>query len=87
MQVGDAWMPNYDPEGQLIERANELRARAERPIETWVMGAPADPRVIEQFAKAGFKKLLHWLPSVPLAGLMPELEAWETAIGDFQGNI
>jgi len=87
LAFGDAWMPNYDPDGGLIERANDLRARAERPVEAMLMGAPADPRVIEQFANAGFTRLLHWLPSVPLAGILPELEAWETAIGDFQGNI
>ncbi len=62
LAFGDAWMPNYTPEG-LLERAEELTGRAERRIELMVMGVPADPRALEPFSDAGFRRALHWLPS------------------------
>ena len=41
-RFGDAWLPNYAGE-DLLDRARELWARAERPIDVMVMGVPAEP--------------------------------------------
>jgi len=46
LAFGDAWMPNFGP-SDIIERAGQLRARADRPISLQVMGVPADPAVFE----------------------------------------
>ncbi|HEV2260421.1 MAG TPA: LLM class F420-dependent oxidoreductase, partial [Streptosporangiaceae bacterium] len=62
LAFGDAWMPNYAPEG-ILERAAELRARADRPVSLQVMGIPADPKVFEAYTAAGFDRVVHWLPS------------------------
>jgi probable F420-dependent oxidoreductase len=81
---GDVWMPNYrefDP-----ERVAELRARADRPIEVQIMGAPADPKVLEGLAELGVTRVLTWLPSTPRGPIEAALEKWEAAIADLHGR-
>ena len=85
LAFGDAWMPNYAPEG-ILERAAELRARADRPVSLQVMGVPADPAVLEAYAAAGFDRALHWLPSAPRGPVERELDAFETAIVKYTGG-
>jgi probable F420-dependent oxidoreductase len=84
LAFGDAWMPNYAPEG-ILERAAELRARADRPVSLQVMGVPADPKVLEAYAAAGFDRALHWLPSAPRGPVERELDAFEKAIAEYTG--
>jgi hypothetical protein len=64
LAFGDAWFPNHAPDG-ILERAAELRSRADRPVDLMVMGVPADARALETYANAGFRRALHWLPSAP----------------------
>ena len=85
LAFGDAWMPNYAPEG-ILERAAELRARADRPVSLQVMGVPADPKVLEAYAAAGFDRALHWLPSAPRGPVERELDAFEKAIAEYTGD-
>jgi probable F420-dependent oxidoreductase len=85
LAFGDGWMPNYAPEG-ILERATELRGRADRPIELSVMGIPADPKVIEAYADAGFRRALHWLPSVPIGPIERALDAFENAVAEVNGG-
>jgi len=85
LAFGDAWFPNYRPEG-ILDRAKELRARAERPVALMVMGIPAEPRVIEAYAQAGFARAVHWLPSAPLGPVEREFDAFEAAVAEFTGS-
>jgi probable F420-dependent oxidoreductase len=85
MAFGDAWMPNYAPEG-ILDRAAELRDRADRPIDLMVMGVPADPRVLEQFANAGFRRALHWLPSAGLGPVERACDRFEAAVAELHGE-
>lgn len=85
LAFGDAWMPNYG-HGEVLERLDDLRARAQRPIEFQVMGVPADPHVLERLEQVGCTRALYWLPSAPLSALLPELERFEQAIAQFTGN-
>lgn len=85
LAFGDAWFPNY-ARGGVLERCAELRARAERPIDLMVMGVPADPRVLEQFEQAGFRRAVHWLPSAGRGPVERALERFETAVADFHGQ-
>jgi len=85
LAFGDAWMPNYAPEG-IIERADALRARADRRVELMVMGVPADARVLERFERAGFRRALHWLPSAPRARVDAALDRYESAIAELHGE-
>jgi probable F420-dependent oxidoreductase len=85
LAYGDAWIPNYQPDG-ILQRAAELRARAERPISLQVMGMPADPREIEAYESAGFDRVVHWLPAAGLGPVDRELDAWESAIAEFTGG-
>ena len=82
---GDGWIPNYAPEG-ILDRAAQLRARAQRPISLQVMGMPADPKAIEAYAGAGFDRVVHWLPSAGRGPVERELDAWESAITEFTGG-
>jgi probable F420-dependent oxidoreductase len=85
LAFGDAWFPNYAPEG-ILDRAKELRARADRPVALMAMGIPADPGVIEAYAEAGFSRAVHWLPSAPRGPVEREFDAFETAVAEFTGS-
>jgi probable F420-dependent oxidoreductase len=84
LSFGDAWMPNY---GEFQpERVAELRARADRPIEVQIMGAPADPKVLEDLENLGVTRVLKWLPSTGRAPIESVLERWESAIAQLYGT-
>jgi probable F420-dependent oxidoreductase len=85
LAFGDAWMPNYAPDG-ILDRAAELRGRAERDISLQVMGIPADPKAIAAYAAAGFSRAVHWLPSAGRGTAERALDAWESAIAEFTGE-
>jgi probable F420-dependent oxidoreductase len=87
LSFGDAWFPNYAGDGtSVLARAKELRARADRPVDLMVMGIPADPKALERFAEAGFRRAVHWLPSAPAAPLERALDHFETAVADLNGQ-
>ncbi len=85
MHFGDAWMPNYTGE-DLLARARELWARADRRIEVVVMGAPAKPEVLEELEKAGVRRVVRWIPSAALGPLEAALERWEGVIAELHGE-
>jgi probable F420-dependent oxidoreductase len=85
LAFGDAWFPNYREEG-ILDRAAELRARAERTIELMVMGIPADPRVLERFESAGFRRAVHWLPSAGIGQVERALDDFAAAVAELHGE-
>ncbi len=85
LAFGDAWFPNYAPEG-IIERAVALRERAERPVDLMVMGIPADPKALEQYAEAGFRRAVHWLPSAARGPVERAMDTFESAVAEFRGR-
>ena len=85
LSFGDAWLPNNTGE-DLLARARELWARADRPIEVIVMGAPAKAAVLDEFAKAGVRRVVRWIPSATLGPVERALERWEDAIAELNGE-
>ncbi|HTC73514.1 MAG TPA: TIGR03619 family F420-dependent LLM class oxidoreductase, partial [Solirubrobacteraceae bacterium] len=85
LRFGDAWLPNNTGE-DLLARARELWSRAERPIEVMVMGAPAKPKVLDEFEQAGVRRVVRWIPSAGLAPVERALERWEDAIAELHGE-
>ena len=85
LDFGDVWFPNYGPP-DLLDRVEELRARADRPIPVEAMGAPADPAALESLQQAGFRRALHWIPSGNRAVVEAALERWESAIAELNGE-
>jgi hypothetical protein len=85
LAFGDGWFPNHAPEG-ILERAAELRAKADRPIALHVMGVPADPGVLAAYANAGFTRAVHWLPSAGAGPVERALDKFDAAIADFTGE-
>lgn len=85
MRFGDAWLPNYTGE-DLLARARELWARADRRIEVVVMGVPAKPEVLEQLEKAGVRRVVRWIPSAGLGPLESALERWEGVVAELHGE-
>jgi probable F420-dependent oxidoreductase len=85
LAFGNAWIPNYAPSG-ILQRAAELRARADRPVSLQVMGIPADPKEIEAYASAGFDRAVHWLPAAGRSVVERALDAYESAIAEFTGE-
>jgi probable F420-dependent oxidoreductase len=87
LAFGDAWLPNYvRGADDLIERWQELRGRAERPIDLIVIGVPAKPDVLEQLEEAGCRRVVRWIPSASRAGVEQALEQWGSAIAEFTGE-
>ena len=83
-QFGDGWLPMFGRGADdVLEPTRELR---EQGVDVHMMGAPADAGVLEQFAKAGCRRALHWLPSRALPGVERGLERWETAIAELTGE-
>jgi hypothetical protein len=85
LAFGDAWFPNHD-RGDVLDRAAELRARADRPVGLMVMGVPADAEVLERYAAAGFERTVHWLPSAPRGPVERALDRYEAAVAEFNGE-
>lgn len=85
LTFGDGWLPNYGGDATL-KRVDELRARAERPVEVQMLSVPADPAVLERLSEAGVRRALHWLPSGPRGPVERALEQWENAIVEFTGG-
>jgi probable F420-dependent oxidoreductase len=86
LAFGDAWFPNYRGRAEILERVDELRARAERPIEVDMLGMPPDAAAIERVRAVGARRAVHWLPTGPRSTVERALEAWESAIGEFIGG-
>ena len=85
LAFGDAWFPNHAPSG-ILDRAAELRSRADRPVGLMVMGVPADAKVLEAYAEAGFQRAVHWLPSAPRGPVERALDRYEAAIAELNGE-
>ena len=85
LAYGDAWFPNYARDNAM-DRAAELRQRADRPIDLMFMGVPADPAVFERAAQLGARRVVHWIPSGGMGLIDDALDRWETAISDFTGE-
>jgi alkanesulfonate monooxygenase SsuD/methylene tetrahydromethanopterin reductase-like flavin-dependent oxidoreductase (luciferase family) len=85
LAFGDAWFPNVGPE-DLLERVQELRSRTDRPIDVMAMGVPADARRLEPLLEAGFRRVVHWIPSGNRAVVEAALARWESAIAELNGE-
>jgi probable F420-dependent oxidoreductase len=86
LAFGDAWFPNYRGDPRIFDRIDELRARADRPIEVHMLGMAPDPKAIERVHDAGVRRAAHWLPSGSRGHVERALERWEAAIADFNGE-
>jgi probable F420-dependent oxidoreductase len=86
LAFGDAWCPNYSPAPGFMDRIEELRARAGRPVEVDLFSAPADAQTLEAFRAAGVRRAIHWLPSGGRSHVERDLERWEAAIAEYNGE-
>jgi probable F420-dependent oxidoreductase len=85
LRVGDAWLPIYGV-GDLLRRAGELWARADRPIEVHVWGVPAEARVLDELERAGVRRALYQLPSTGRGPLERALDRFEAAVAELRGE-
>ncbi|MBS1842776.1 MAG: LLM class F420-dependent oxidoreductase [Actinobacteria bacterium] len=82
----DGWYPEYVGDDSIFARIDELRHRADRPMLVHLgMNAP-DPRVIETARGRGVDRIVVELPAGPLGAVEPELERWEAAISEVNGE-
>jgi probable F420-dependent oxidoreductase len=86
LAFGDAWFPHFRGDAATFDRIEELRARAERPIEVHMIGMPADPQAIQRAHDAGVRRAVRWLPSGGRSHVERALEGWEAAIAEFNGE-
>ena len=85
LRFGEGWMPNNTGE-ELLPRIRELRARAERPMQVIIMGAPAKPERLEEFEREGIDRVVRWIPSTARGPAERALERWEDAVAELQGR-
>jgi hypothetical protein len=85
LAFGDGWMPNH-ARNHILDRARELTERADRSIDLMVIGVPADPRVIAEYEQAGFRRVIHWLPSAGRGPVEAALEKFERAVAEAHGE-
>jgi hypothetical protein len=50
-----------------------------------VMGIPADAKVLQEYAAAGFQRAVHWLPSAPRGPVERAMDRFEAAVAEFHG--
>jgi probable F420-dependent oxidoreductase len=85
LAFGDTWFPNFTGD-EMFDRIEELRARADRPIEIQFLDTPVDPALFERLANIGVRRANRWLPSGPRSAVEQALERWEDAIRQFNGE-
>lgn len=85
LAFGDVWFPNYGG-AEMIKRAAELKARADRPVEFQVSTSPTNAKDLEALAQAGCTRVCHTLPSANRAAVEAALEPWERVIAEFTGE-
>lgn len=85
LAFGDAWYPNYGPP-DLLKRAQELRALADRPVEVHVADAPVDPRALETLERAGVRRAVHWVPAATRGPVERVLDRFEAAVAEWHGE-
>jgi len=87
LAFGDAWMPNYlGPSDDVITRGRELLARADRPIDLMLMNAQPKPSMLARFEKAGYRRVLFFVPSAGRGPVERALDQIETAIAELHGE-
>ena len=87
LAFGDAWFPNYARGGDdIVERADQLWARAERSIDLIVIGVPAEAAVLDRLQGGGCRRVVHWISSGGRPLVEQALERWERAIAEFTGE-
>jgi len=62
------------------------RRRAGSPVGLMVMRVPAEAKVLEAYAAAGFQRAVHWLPSAPRGPVERALDLYEAAVAEFNGE-
>jgi alkanesulfonate monooxygenase SsuD/methylene tetrahydromethanopterin reductase-like flavin-dependent oxidoreductase (luciferase family) len=82
LAFGDVWFPNW-ARGSVLDRIPQLR---ERDVTVYVMGAPADPGVLEQLREAGVERAVHWVPSAGRSRIERALEQFEAAVAELNGE-
>jgi probable F420-dependent oxidoreductase len=85
LAFGDGWLPVYTGD-DIYPRLAELQAKAERPLEVDVLGAPSDARVLERLRDAGVRRVMYWLPTASSGQVEAAIEPWEAAILELNGG-
>ena len=85
LAFGDAWFPNYAGP-QTLERAAELRARADRAVDFQVFSIAAGPKDLEALAEAGCTRVCQWVPSGNRSTVAAALAEWAHVIALFTGE-
>jgi probable F420-dependent oxidoreductase len=88
LRFGDVWFPNWS-RGQVLERVPELRERAAeagRDIPVFIMSAPSDAGELERMREAGVRRVVHWVPSAGRSVIERDLERFEAAVADLNGE-
>ena len=88
LAYGDGWFPTYTAaeDALLAERGAELRQTAGRSIDLKIIGLPGEPKLFEQFDRAGFSRIVMWLPSAHRSVVEAKLDEYDLAIADFNGE-
>ena len=81
-------VPELRRAASVLERIPELRERAagRRAIPVYIMSAPADARELERMRDAGVQRVVHWVPSAGRSVIERDLERFEAAVAELNGE-
>jgi probable F420-dependent oxidoreductase len=88
IDYGDAWLPipmrSETPLSEQVKRLNEMAEEAGRGhIPVTVYGTVPREEVIGHYADIGIDRCMFWLPPVPEAEAMPQLDRYAEMAGSF----
>ena len=88
IEYGDGWMPiptrSETPLSERVRRLNEMAEEAGRGrIPVTVYGTLAREEIIAHYADIGIERCIFWLPPVPEAEAIPQLDRYAEMMGSF----
>ena len=88
IDYGDAWLPipmrSETPLSEQVKRLNDMAEEAGRGrIPVTVYGTLPREEVIGHYADIGIDRCMFWLPPVPEAEAMPQLDRYAELAGSF----
>lgn len=91
IDFGDAWMPagRIDPDG-ILRRIPELRRRAaeagKESLPVYLVAAPDDAATLERWRDAGVTRAIRMVPSAHRGRVEADLEKFEAAFAELNGE-
>ncbi|MGP3976243.1 LLM class F420-dependent oxidoreductase [Streptomyces sp. 8N114] len=82
--LGDAWLANSVPPGELGPQIDRMRSIAGRDVPVTVYAVSKKPEVIEQYTQLDVERLLFYLPTMPESDTLSYLDKLADVAGRYR---